>query len=66
MRRWRRQQERLPDSLTSVGSQAFMGCTSLALTRLPEGLTSIGDRAFEGCIFLGPHFNLIRTWYGYN
>ena len=42
----------MPDSLTSIGSNAFNGCTSLALTSLPANLTSIGDSAFNNCTSL--------------
>ena len=43
---------RLPNDLTSIGSNAFNDCTRLALTSLPSGLTSIGNSAFSGCSFL--------------
>lgn len=36
-------------NVTSIGSNAFNGCTSLALTGLPSGVTSIGSSAFNGC-----------------
>ena len=39
----------LPESLTSIGDNAFYNCTNLALTSLPEGITSIGDNAFYNC-----------------
>ena len=48
----------LPDTITSIESYAFSGCTSLtSLTfndetgplNFPVGLTSIGEGAFEGC-----------------
>ncbi len=35
--------------VTSIGGNAFRGCTSLALTSLPENLTSIGNYAFGSC-----------------
>ena len=36
-------------SVTSIGSSAFYGCSSLASVTFPESLTSIGDWVFEGC-----------------
>ena len=36
-------------SVTSIGYQAFNGCSSLTSVTLPEGLTSIGGDAFSGC-----------------
>jgi hypothetical protein len=41
---------KLPEGLTSIGEDAFSGCSGLSgnLT-LPAGLTSIGDGAFYGC-----------------
>jgi hypothetical protein len=37
----------IPDSVTSIGERAFLGCTGLTSIRLPDSLTSIGERAFE-------------------
>ena len=39
----------LPDGITSIGDNAFKGCTSLSEITIPEGVTSIGDSAFSGC-----------------
>ncbi len=44
----------IPDTLdgypvTSIGSSAFSGCTSLTSITIPAGVTSIGNGAFEGC-----------------
>ena len=36
-------------AVTSIGMDAFTGCTSLKNITLPDGLTSIGDRAFCAC-----------------
>ena len=36
-------------SITSIGSSAFYGCTSLTSVTVPEGITSIGYSAFYGC-----------------
>ncbi len=35
--------------LTSIGSYAFNGCSSLTSIEIPAGVTSIGSRAFENC-----------------
>ena len=39
-------------TVTSIGSYAFYGCTSLTSISLPSSLTSIGDYAFSGCTSL--------------
>ena len=36
-------------NVTSIGQEAFNGCTNLALTSLPSGLTSIGNNVFKNC-----------------
>ena len=39
----------IPDSVTSIGDCAFLGCTSLRNIVIPDSVTSIGNCAFEGC-----------------
>ena len=39
----------LPDSLKSIGENAFDYCTKLTSVTLPEGLVSIGNEAFYNC-----------------
>ena len=39
----------IPDSLTSIGSSAFSGCTSLTSVTIPNSVTSICTGAFFGC-----------------
>ena len=39
----------IPDSLTSIGNQAFYGCTGLTSVTIPDSVTSIGNQAFYGC-----------------
>lgn len=36
-------------SLTTIGDDAFSGCTRLTTVRFPKNLKAIGDRAFNGC-----------------
>lgn len=42
----------LPDTLESIGTNAFAGCTSLRGIFIPEGVTYIGTDAFSGCTAL--------------
>lgn len=35
--------------VTSIGCDAFYGCSSLTSISIPEGVTNIGMNAFEGC-----------------
>ncbi len=37
------------DSVTSIGSAAFSGCSSLTSMTIPDSVTSIGSAAFSGC-----------------
>ena len=39
-------------SVTSIGSSAFSGCTSLTSLTIPDSVTSIGSSAFSGCTSL--------------
>ena len=39
----------IPESVTSIGSYVFFGCSSLTSIILPDGVTSIGNYAFSGC-----------------
>ena len=39
----------IPDTVTSIGNYAFMGCSGLTSIDIPSGVTSIGYAAFSGC-----------------
>jgi hypothetical protein len=39
----------IPDSVTSIESSAFSGCSNLSSITIPENVTSIGNYAFRGC-----------------
>src|SRR5262249_1321493 len=39
----------VPNSVTSIWSAAFSGCSSLTSVTIPNSVTSIGLQAFSGC-----------------
>jgi hypothetical protein len=42
----------IPNSVTSIGSDAFTSFTALSNVTIPDSVTSIGERAFQGCTAL--------------
>ena len=42
----------IPNSVTSIGSSAFFGCSRLTQVNIPDGVKSIGDGAFFGSFAL--------------
>ena len=39
----------IPNSVTSIGNYAFLGCSGLTSITIPNSVTSIGSSAFSGC-----------------
>ena len=42
----------IPNSVTSIGEYAFLGCKNLTSVTIPNSVTSIGKCAFKGCTSL--------------
>ena len=39
----------IPNTVTTIGDNAFTYCTGLTSVTIPDSVTTIGDRAFSGC-----------------
>ena len=39
----------IPNSIATIGSSAFAGCSGLTSVNIPNSVTSIGESAFSGC-----------------
>ncbi len=42
----------IPNSVTSIGLDAFSGCISLTSITIPSSITSVGEKAFHDCVSL--------------
>ena len=42
----------IPNSVTTIGDSAFLGCHSLTSINIPNSVRTIGDSAFRGCFSL--------------
>ena len=53
----------IPNSVTSIGGEAFFGCFGLTSVTIPNSVTSIGEDAFSYCSSLtSVHISDIAAW----
>ena len=56
-------QETIPNNVTSIGNNAFIGCKDLTTITIPDSVTSIGSSAFSGCTGLNKvNISNIAKW----
>lgn len=55
----------IPNSVSTVGNDAFSGCTGLTKLTIPASVTSVGTDAFSGCQFeaLAISCREIKDWF---
>ena len=55
----------IPNSMTSIGNYAFVGCSGLTSITIPNSVTSIGQGAFSWCSGLTyVHISDLEAWCG--
>ncbi len=52
----------LPDSVESIGENAFRGCRSLKTFTFGAGVKRVGFDAFAGCGITAVHMNSLKAW----
>jgi hypothetical protein len=57
----------IPDSVTSIGVNAFFGCSSLSNVTIPGSVASIGKAAFANCrglaqVIFGEGSDITTAW----
>ena len=51
----------IPNSVTSIGDNAFLDCSELNTIYIPNSITRIGNSAFSGCSSLQKRIPLPKT-----
>lgn len=53
----------IPDSVTNIGSFAFLNCTALTSILIPKSVDSIGASAFDACRNLDVYITDVEAWF---